>query len=89
MTQNFFGRSPLKRISYSRYSPDVSPSDVYLFGRIKNALSGREILDEIGLLEAVTEILNGASDTELQRIFRGWIEGVERVIGAGGDYFTS
>jgi hypothetical protein len=43
-----------------------------------------EIPDEIDLLEAVTGILNDISDVKLQRIFRSWIERIERVIDAGG-----
>jgi hypothetical protein len=46
---------------------------------------GWEISDEIVLLETVTEIVNGISDAELQRVFRSWIKPVEKVIDAGGD----
>jgi hypothetical protein len=41
-----------------------------LFGKVRNALIGRGIPDEINLLEAVTEILNGISDAELQCVSR-------------------
>jgi hypothetical protein len=34
----------------------ISPSDFYLFGNVKSALTGREIPDEIDLPKAVTEI---------------------------------
>jgi hypothetical protein len=44
---------------------------------------------EIDFLEAVTEILTGISDAELQRAFRSWIEGAERVIHTRGDFLTS
>jgi hypothetical protein len=46
----------------------------------------QEIPDEIDLLEAVAETLNGVSDAELQHVFRSWIELAERVIDAGEDY---
>jgi hypothetical protein len=49
---------------------------------VKSALIGQEIPDEVDLLEAVTAILNGISDAELQRVFRSWIERVERAIDA-------
>jgi hypothetical protein len=71
------------------YSPDISPTDLYLFEKVKSALIGRENPDEADLLEAVTEILNGISDAELQRILRSWTESVESVIEAGGDHLTS
>jgi hypothetical protein len=78
-TQNFFGQNPLKKLSHPSYSRDISPSDFYLFGKVKNALIGLEIPDEIDFLESVTEILNGISDPVLQHGFRSWIDLVERV----------
>jgi hypothetical protein len=47
-------------------------------------LIGVEIPDEINFFEAVTEILNGISDAELQRVFRSQIEPIEKVSDAGG-----
>jgi hypothetical protein len=69
MTENFFGDNLLKRLPHLPYTPDISPLDFYLFGRVESARVGREIAGEIDLLEAVTEILNGTLDTELQRVF--------------------
>jgi predicted SprT family Zn-dependent metalloprotease len=43
---------------------------------------------EIDVLEAVTEILNDISNAELRRVFQNWVECVQRVIDAGGDYLT-
>jgi hypothetical protein len=58
MTQNFCQHNPFKRLVHPNYSPDISPSDFYLFGQVKGALIRQEIPDEIELLDAVTEILN-------------------------------
>jgi hypothetical protein len=85
MTQDVFGRNPLNRVRRLPYSSDISPSDFYLFEKAKSVLVGQEIPDEIDLLEAVSGILKVISDGELQRVFRSWIERVERVTGAGGD----
>jgi hypothetical protein len=43
-------------------------------------LIGQEIPDEIGLLDAVANILNGISTNELQCVCHRWIEPVENVI---------
>jgi hypothetical protein len=88
MAQNFFVHNPLKRLLHPSYSPDIPPSDFDLFRKVERALIGREIPDEIDFLEAVSESLNGISDAELQRVFRNWIERLEKVIDAGGDYLT-
>jgi hypothetical protein len=77
MTQDLFRHTLLKKLLYPPYYPEFSPSDFYLFGKRKSALIGREIRDEIDLLELIAEILNDISDTRLQRVFRNWIERVE------------
>jgi hypothetical protein len=89
MTQDFFGHNPLKRLPHPPHSRDISASDCSLFGKGKSALIRREIPDEIDLLEAAPEILNSISGSELQRVFRSWIERVENVIDAGRDYLPS
>jgi hypothetical protein len=38
MTQDFFTDNPLKSLQYPSYSPDISPPDFYLFGKVKSAL---------------------------------------------------
>jgi transposase len=84
VTRNFFEHNPLKRLRHPPYSRDISPSDFYLFGKMKNALIGREISDEIDLLEVVTEILSGISHDEWRAVFRNWVERVQTVIDAWG-----
>jgi hypothetical protein len=78
MTRDFFETELLKRLPHLSYSLDISPSDFYLFWKIKGALVGQEIPDEVGLLEAAIEILSGISHDELQAVFRNWIERVQR-----------
>jgi hypothetical protein len=57
-------------IPHLPYTPDISPHEFYLFGKVKSALTGREILDEIDLLDLATKILNSISDAELRYVFR-------------------
>jgi hypothetical protein len=86
MTQDSFERNPLKRRPHPPYFPDVSPSDFYVFGKATSALVGQSIPDEVGLFEAVAEVLNGLSGAESQNAFRSWIERIEQVSDAGEDY---
>jgi hypothetical protein len=58
--------------------------DFSLFEKVKGTLIKQEIPDEINLLDAVTEILNGISTGELQCVFRSWIERVESATTAEG-----
>jgi hypothetical protein len=82
MTRNFFEHNPLKRPPHPPYSPDIFPSGFYLFGKGEGMLIRQEIPDEISLLDAVTESLNGISTDELQRVFRSWVERIGNVIPA-------
>jgi hypothetical protein len=88
VTQNFFEHNPLKRLPRPLYSPDISPSDFCLFGKVKNALIGQEISGKIALLELVMEILGGISGNKLQAVFCNWIERVEGVIDANEGYLS-
>jgi hypothetical protein len=70
MTRNFFGHNPLKGLPHPPYSSNISPSDFCLLEKVKRALIGQEIPDDISLSDALTEILNGISTDELRRVFR-------------------
>jgi hypothetical protein len=50
-----FRHNPLRRLLNSLYSPDIFLSDCDRFGKVKTALIGPEIPDEIDILEAVRE----------------------------------
>jgi hypothetical protein len=89
VTQNFFEHDSLQRLPQPPYSPNISPSDLYLFGKVKNALIGQEIPDDIALLELVMAMLGGISGNELQAVFRNWIEPVQGMIDADGGYPSS
>ena len=68
------------------YSPDIAPSDFYLFGYVKGLLAGRTFQSADELLSAVTEILNEISEKTLLRVFKEWEERLNQVIILNGDY---
>jgi histone-lysine N-methyltransferase SETMAR len=88
MTQHFLEHNLLKRLSQPPYSPDISPSDFYRFGKVTNALIGQEIPDESAFLESMTEILGGISGNALRAVFGNWIRRVQGVIDANGGYLS-
>jgi hypothetical protein len=83
-----FEHNPLKRLPQLPYSPDISPLDFYLFGKVKNAVIGQEIPDEISHLEAVMELLGDISADQFQAVFPNWIEPDQGVIDADGGYLS-
>jgi hypothetical protein len=85
MARNCSEHNPLKRSHHPPYSPYISLG-LLSFGKVKRAPIKQEIPNEISVLDAVTERLNGISTDELQQIFRSWIESVEEVITGEGGY---
>jgi histone-lysine N-methyltransferase SETMAR len=53
ITENHIGRVP-----HPPYSPDLAPSDFWLFGYLKTSLVGQTFDEPEQLLEAITEFLN-------------------------------
>jgi hypothetical protein len=49
----------MQRAPHPAYSPDLVPSDFYLFGYVKQLLSGCQFADQDSLLQAVSDILVG------------------------------
>jgi CheY-specific phosphatase CheX len=84
-----FEHNLLKKLPCPLYLLDISLLEFYLFGKIKSIIIVQEILDEIDLLEIVTQILNGISDEELQVISHSWIECVQNIINANRNYRVS
>lgn len=67
------------------YSPDLAPSDFWLFDFIKARLSDHA--SEESLMSAITAICNSIPKEELIKTFDKWIERLELCIKFKGDYF--
>lgn len=68
------------------YSPDLSPSDFYLFGRLKDKLEGIEFQSENEIEQAIIEEFEKISSEELKTVFDSWIQRIEKCIEIGGSY---
>lgn len=69
------------------YSPDVAPSDFWLFPKLKTTLKGRRF-DTIPDIERATkEQLKILKKEDFRRCFQVWYERWEKCIGSQGDYF--
>jgi hypothetical protein len=74
MRETVFDEKCLGTVSHLPDSPDLAPSDFWLFGRIKTILVGRAFNDVDELLEAVIKFLNEIELRELQLVSHDWIE---------------
>jgi hypothetical protein len=64
----------MKSTPYPPYSPDLAPSDFYLFGYVKRCLAGLPFEDADQLFVAVEGVLEGTEKVTLQAIFLEWMD---------------
>jgi hypothetical protein len=89
VTEEFFIENQLLHVPHQPSSPDLAPSDFWLFGRLKTGLVGRSFAEPEELLEAVREFMDGIPAMELMAVFKGWIDRVRWVITHHGEYYSS
>ena len=68
------------------YSPDISPCDFYLFGKLKEFLRTIQVEDEEILKKEIITFLGKISKMELKSTYNEWIRRLEFVIKNNGDY---
>jgi hypothetical protein len=86
MTKTFMQNINMIDMSHSSYSPDLAPSDFYLFDTVKEKLEHEGITDEDQLFDMLMEILRSIRGKELIRVFETWLERVRRVSEGDGSY---
>jgi len=79
--------STFKRAPHPPYSPDIAPSDFYLFGYVKGRLSGRCFKSRNELIEAISSIINEISPSKRREVFEEWKDRCKWVYMHEGTYF--
>lgn len=82
----FCNNNGLSICEHPPYSPDLAPSDFYLFGMIKQKLKGRKFDSENELFNAIVEILKCVSKEELISVFKNWKGRLKQCITQKGEY---
>lgn len=85
-TQNFAQKNGLAFSPHPAFSPDLAPSDFYLFGKVKDAIKGMEFESEEDLLDEVIKVLSQISREELESVMDEWEQRLLACIANGGDY---
>jgi hypothetical protein len=86
---NFLSLHRMKRAPQPPFSPDLAPSDFYLLGKLKMALTEAEFEDEHQLLDGVMEVLNEVTRDDPESVFEEWVARLDACIQGGGDYVES
>jgi hypothetical protein len=82
VTENHIGRVP-----HLLYSPDLAPSDFWLFVHVKTSLVGQTFDEPKQLLEATTEFVNEIQPPEVVAVFSHWVNRVRLVLENNGHYY--
>jgi hypothetical protein len=71
-------------LEHPAYSPDLAPSDFFMFPNIKEILKGRHF-DDIRV--DTTAALKAIPRSQFQNCFEGWTMGWHQCIASQGGYF--
>jgi histone-lysine N-methyltransferase SETMAR len=82
ITENHIGRAP-----HPSYSPDLAPSDFWLFGHLKTSLVGQTFDAPEQLLEVIADFWGEIQPPEVVAVFSHWVRRVQWVLENNGDYY--
>ncbi len=82
---DYLKEEKIKVMAHPPYSPDLAPSDFWLFNCLKCSLDTYP--DATSLARAITKELNSIPIHEYQKTFQKWIERMRLCIEHHGDYF--
>jgi histone-lysine N-methyltransferase SETMAR len=82
----FLDSHRMRRTLQPPFSPDLAPSDFYLFGKLKTTLMGSVFENEQELLDGIIKILDQITRDELESAFEKWVARLNICIHRGGDY---
>ena len=82
-----FKANNIHRAPHPPYSPDIAPSDFFLFGYTKDKLKGRRFKSPDDIFEEIHSIISHISKEKLISVYTNWIKRCKRVIELNGDYF--
>lgn len=86
-TQKEIANSIFKRTPHPPYSPDLAPSDFYLFGYVKEKLKGRSFKSRDEIFDAVVTIIDDISMETKRAVFDDWARRCQWVASHEGEYY--
>jgi len=74
-------------LEHPAYSPDLAPTDFFLYPKIKEILKGRYFDDIDDIRSNTTTALKAFSQNQFQNCFEGWTRCCHGCIASQGEYF--
>jgi hypothetical protein len=88
LTKACFKILRLREADHPPYSPDLTASDFYLFGKPKGQMAGSEFESTQDLLATIRRVTNAISREELESIFQEWERRLKQRIRIRGDWVS-
>jgi histone-lysine N-methyltransferase SETMAR len=85
--RTFCEENGLRLAPHPPYSPDLAPSDFFLFGYVKACLKGMVFPSYEELLDAIGEVVTGIESETLTAVFEHWMERLKWMSKKNGDYY--
>jgi hypothetical protein len=82
----FLDKNDMTIAPYPPYSPDLAPSDFFVFGHIKQLFRGAEFPDRDSPFDAIAQILTVLEKVTLNDLFLSWMDQLRGCVAAHGDY---
>jgi histone-lysine N-methyltransferase SETMAR len=86
MPMDYIDFNRMKQAPHSPYSPDLSPSDLFLFGQVKGKLMGYRAETPSELLVRILVILAEIPRETLNAVFLEWMERLQKRVQIDGEY---
>ena len=86
-TQKEIENSVFQRTAHPPYSPDLAPSDFFLFGYVKGKLKGRSFNSREEIFDAIQSIIEDIPIETKRSVFDQWAERCEWVSTHEGRYY--
>ena len=83
----FLASEKMKVLNHPPYSPDLSPSDFFLFPRLKKMLSGNKYTSRSSLGSAIYQCLQQIPKEDYLSAFRDWVKMLQNCVSVKEEYF--
>jgi histone-lysine N-methyltransferase SETMAR len=88
LTKSCFKIFLLREAEHLPYSPDLSPSDFYPFGKLNGQMARSEFESTEDLLATIRRLTPAISRARLESIFSEWERRLGECIRIGGDFVS-
>jgi transposase len=85
--REFLAKHSIPVVPHPPYSPDLAPSDFFLFPRLKSTLKGKQFQDVVEIQLNTTRQLQAIPKQAYQTCTEKWKDSWNRCIQSGGSYF--